>query len=275
MQRSPGGKLHGELLRANRRDYVQNAIVRTEPLHTEAERQAGVFATTHWSIVLAASSVHSPQALEALEKLCCTYWYPLYAFVRRQGASAEDAEDLTQAFFAHLFRKDFLSGVGPEKGRFRSFLLACLKHFLADHWDKARRLKRGGASPALSLDIEQAEERYRCETLSEPGADQLYERRWALDLLACVLGRLRQEAVEAGKAAIFDQLQGCLVGERPDETYAESGVRLGLSQSAVKVTVHRLRQRYRQRLREEIAHTVADPGQIDEELRYLLAVVSR
>ena len=249
--------------------------MRTVPRHTEPEEQAGVFATTHWSVVLAATHVHSPRAREALEKLCRTYWYPLYAFVRRQGASAEDAEDFTQAFFTHLLRKDFLSDVRPEKGRFRSFLLACLKHFLADEWDKARRLKRGGASPALSLDIEQAEERYQLESRSEPSADQLYERRWALDLLALVLDRLRQEAVQAGKAAVFDQLQGCLLGERPDETYAEIGARLGLSQSAVKVTVHRLRQRYGELLREEIAHTVAEPGEIEEELRYLFAVVSR
>ena len=140
----------------------------------QPERGAA-FATTHWSVVLAASPVHSPRALEALERLCRTYWYPLYPFVRRQGASAEDAEDLTQAFFAHLLRKDFLNNVRQGKGRFRSFLLACLKHFLADDWNKARRLKRGGASPALSLDIEQAEERYQLESRSEPSADRLYE----------------------------------------------------------------------------------------------------
>ena len=252
-----------------------HAVVRTQPLQTEAERQNGVFATTHWSVVLAARPPHSPGALESLEKLCRAYWYPLYAFVRRQGASAEDAEDLTQAFFAHLLSKDFLSGVGPEKGRFRSFLLACLKHFLADEWAKARRLKRGGASPALSLDIEQAEERYQTESRLEPSADEMYERRWALDLLARVLDRLRQEAVPAGKTAVFDQLQGCLLGERPDETYAQIGAKLGMSESGVKVTVHRLRQRYRELLREEIAHTVGDPGEIEEELRYLFAVVSR
>ena len=246
-----------------------------EPTDAQGAVTQPLFATTHWSVVLAASPVHSPLAFSALEKLCRTYWYPLYAFVRRQGASAEDAEDLTQAFFAHLLRKDSFSGVGPEKGRFRSFLLACFKHFLADDWDRARRLKRGGAAPVLSVDVEQAEERYQVESHSEPGADQLYERRWALDLLACVLDRLRLEAVHAGKAAVFDQLQGCLLGERSDETYAEIGARVGLSQSAVKVTVHRLRQRYRQLLREEIAHTVAEPGEIEEELRYLFAVVSR
>jgi RNA polymerase sigma-70 factor (ECF subfamily) len=254
---------------------VHNAVVRTNPLQNETERQDGVFATTHWSVVLAASAAHSPRALEALEKLCRTYWYPLYSFVRRQGASPEDAEDVTQAFFTHLLRKDFLSRVGPEKGRFRSFLLACLKHFLADEWDKARRLKRGGASPALSLDIERAEERYQTESRLAPSPDEMYERRWALDLLARVLECLRLEAIQAGKAAVFDQLQGCLLGDRPDETYAEIGARFALSEAVVKVTVHRLRQRYRELLREEIAHTVADPGEIEEELRYLFAVVTR
>jgi RNA polymerase sigma-70 factor (ECF subfamily) len=154
-------------------------------------------------------------------------------------------------------------------------LLACLKHFLADDWDKARRRKRGGGIPALTLAVDQAEERYQGESRVELSADQLYERRWALDLLACVLDRLRQEAVQAGKAAVFDQLQGSLLGERPGETYAEIGTRLGLSESAVKVTVHRLRQRYRALLREEIAHTVGQPGEIEEELRYLFAVVGR
>ena len=171
-----------------------------------------------------------------MEKLCRTYWYPLYAFVRRQGRSPEDAQDLTQGFFAHLFRKDFLSGVGPEKGRFRSFLLACLKHFLADEWEKARTAKRGGDCPEIPLDLEQAEERYRLEARVEANAESLYERRWALDLLDHVLDRLRHEAVASGREAVFDQLQGCLLGERPTETYAQLGARLGMSETAVKVT---------------------------------------
>lgn len=254
---------------------MQSAAVRTEPLERVAERQAGVFATTNWSLVLAASPSCSPQACEALEKLCSAYWYPLYAFVRRHGASAEDAEDLTQAFFAHLLRKDFLSGVGPEKGRFRSFLLACLKHFLADERDKARRLKRGGGSPIISLENEQAERRYQAESRSERSAEELYERRWALDVLARVLERMRQELAQAGKAEIYNELQGCLAGERPDQTYAEIGARLGLSQAAVKITVHRLRLRYRELLRAEIAQTVAEPGDIEEELRHLYTVVTQ
>jgi len=249
----------------------------TKPGKAGLPTQSGqsCFATTHWSVVLAAQAAHTPHAAEALEKLCQTYWYPLYAFVRRQGGSAEDAQDLTQGFFAHLLRKDFLSGVGPEKGRFRSFLLACLKHFLADEWEKARTAKRGGNCPELSLDLDRAEERYQLEACVEADAESLYERRWALDLLDHVLNRLRQEVVTSGKEAVFNELQGCLLGERPTETYAQLGARLGMSETAVKVTVHRLRQRYRDLLREEIAHTVTRPEEIDEEMRYLFEVVSR
>jgi len=236
---------------------------------------APIFATTHWSVVLAAGQSTDTQAAEALEQLCRSYWYPLYAFVRRQGRSPEDSEDLTQGFFAHLLRKDFLSGVGPEKGRFRSFLLACLKHFLADEWEKVRTAKRGGNCPEMRLDLAGAEERYQLEACVKADAESLFERRWAIDLLDRVLDRLRHEAVASGREAVFDQLQGCLLGERPAETYAQLGARLDMSETAVKVTVHRLRQRYRELLREEIAHTVTRPEEIDEELRYLFEVVSR
>lgn len=234
-----------------------------------------MFATTHWSVVLTAGKHELRQAAEALEALCRAYWYPLYAFVRRQGHNPEDAQDLTQAFFAHLLRKDFLDGVGPEKGRFRSFLLACLKHFLTDEWEKARTAKRGGACPEYRLDLEQAEKRYRIEGRIEASPESLFERRWALDLLDRVLDRLRQEAVAARRDAVFDELQGCLLGERPSETYAQLGARLGMSETAVKVTVHRLRQRYRELLREEIAQTVMQPDEVDQEMRYLFEVVTR
>ena len=236
---------------------------------------AAIFATTHWSVVLAAGQSTDAQASEALEQLCRTYWYPLYAFVRRQGRSPEDAQDLTQGFFAHLLRKDFLSGVGPEKGRFRSFLLACLKHFLADEWEKARTAKRGGNCPEMRLELAGAEGRYQLEACVEADAESLYERRWALDLLDQVLNRLRHEAVASGREAVFNELQGCLLGERSTETYVQLGARLSMSETAVKVTVHRLRQRYREMLREEIAHTVTRPDEIDEEMRYLFEVVSR
>ena len=234
-----------------------------------------LFATTHWSVVLAAVERETPAAAAALERLCSTYWYPLYAYTRRRDYGPEDAQDSTQAFFTHLLRKDFLRGVAPEKGRFRSFLLACLKHFLADEWEKAHTARRGGAGSELRLDWGQAEERYQLEPRVEANPESLYERRWALDLLDRVLDQLRDEAVASGKGASFDRLQGCLLGEHPTETYAQLGARQGLSETAVKVTVHRLRQRYRELLREEIAHTVTRPDEIDEEMRYLFEVVSR
>ena len=235
----------------------------------------GAFATTHWSVVLQAGQRDPAQSAAALEQLCRTYWYPLYAYVRRCGNGPEDAEDLTQGFFAHLLRQDFLSGVGPEKGKFRSFLLACLKHYLTDQWEKACTAKRGGAGPERRLDLERAEDRYRLEARVDANAESLYERRWALDLLQHVLERLRHEAVASGRAAVFDQLQDCLLGERPAGTYAQLGARLGLSETAVKVTVHRMRQRYRELLREEIAHTVTRVEEVEEEMRHLFEVVSR
>jgi RNA polymerase sigma-70 factor (ECF subfamily) len=161
--------------------------------------RAADFATTHWSVVLTAGERESPEAAAALEALCRAYWYPLYAFVRRQGHRPEDAQDLTQAFFAHLLRKDFLGGVGPEKGRFRSFLLACLKHFLTDEWEKARTARRGGPRPEHALDLQQAEERYRVEARVDASPERVFERRWAVVLLDRVLDRLRQEAVTAGR----------------------------------------------------------------------------
>jgi RNA polymerase sigma factor (sigma-70 family) len=240
-----------------------------------AGTRASLFATTHWSVVLQAGQEESPQAAEALDQLCRTYWYPLYAYVRRQGHAPEDAQDLTQAFFAHLLSKDFLRGVGPEKGRFRSFLLTCLKHFLADEWKKAHTAKRGGAGAELLLDWEAAERRYAIEGRVETTPESLYERRWAIGVLDHALDRLRAEAVASGRQAVFDQLQRCLLGERTTEDYAQLGARLGLSETAVKVTVHRLRQRYRELLRDQVAQTVTRPQEIEDEMHYLLEVVSR
>ncbi|MCL5743534.1 MAG: sigma-70 family RNA polymerase sigma factor [Acidobacteria bacterium] len=233
------------------------------------------FTTTHWSVVLAAGQRDSPEAADALERLCRTYWYPLYAYVRRQGSSPEDAQDLTQEFFARLLAKDFPGGVRPERGRFRSFLLACLQHFLADEREKARAARRGGNRPALSLDMKTAADRYQLEARVETDPESLFERRWALDLLERVLDRLRDEAADSGRGTVFDELECCLLGDRPTDTYAQLGSRLGLSETAVKVTVHRLRQRYRELLREEVAHTVTRPEELEAEMRYLLEVVSR
>jgi RNA polymerase sigma-70 factor (ECF subfamily) len=228
------------------------------------------FVTTRWTVVLTAGRSDTTQAQVALEKLCQTYWYPLYAYVRRQGYSPEDAQDLTQEFFARFIAKDYLGDVDRTKGKFRSFLLASLKHFLANEWDKARAQKRGGGQTIVSLD---AETRYNLEPASEVSADKIYERRWALTLLDEVLKRLREEYEADGKGKLFDHLKVTLTGERSTIPYAEIGAQLGMSEGAVKVAVHRLRQRYRDVLRAEIAETVDGSEAVEEEIRALFAAL--
>jgi len=229
------------------------------------------FTTTHWSVVLAAGDPGSPQAAPALENLCRTYWYPLYAFVRRRGYSPEDAQDLTQEFLTRLLSTHALGTVHPAKGRFRSFLLASLNHFLANEWDKTRTLKRGGGQPAISLDS--AETRYQTEPSQDMSPDRIFERQWAQTLLAQVAGRLRQDYRAAGKGALFDVLRVYLSGEKGLAPYREAAEQLGLSIDALKKAVERLRRRYGELLREEIAHTVSDPAEVDDEIRYLRSVV--
>ncbi len=232
-----------------------------------------VFPTTHWSAVLAAGKHESPQAAEALEKLCRTYWYPLYAYVRRSGHSPEDAQDLTQGFLACLLARDSFAQVGPQKGKFRSFLLTALRHFLSDQWSQARAVKRGGGAAVLSLDALEAEGRYRLEPVERLDAEKVYERRWAMTLLEQALNRLREEATAAGKTNLFEALESLVAGES-DVSCGEVAVKLGLTEGAVKSALHRLRERYRALVCEEIAHTVAEPAEIEAEVRYLIAVVS-
>jgi RNA polymerase sigma factor (sigma-70 family) len=232
------------------------------------------FTTTHWSVVLAAQARFSPAAQAALEMLCRTYWYPLYAFVRRQGHSPQDAQDLTQAFFEHLLHKDFLREVSPDKGRFRSFLLACLKHFLADEWDKVRAEKRSTSKPVISLDALDAEARYHQESAAAWDAETIYGRQWALTLIGRVLDRLEQEFVAKGKAGPFERFQTYLL-DKEGPAYAELAVEMGTTEAAIKMTVYRLRQRFRVLFREEVARTVTTPGEVDEEIRSLLSSVSR
>lgn len=236
---------------------------------SSASGSAGNFATTRWSVVLAAGDHTGPQAQAALATLCQGYWYPLYVFARRQGHGPEDAQDLTQGFFARLLEKDFLRSVDPGKGRFRSFLLAAYKHFLANERDRANAQKRGGGRLAVPIDLQGAEDRYRLEPAHTLTAERLFERRWAMTLLGQVLGRLREEFVAVDNAPHFEVLKAFLTGERSDIRYAEVGRQLGMSEGAVKVAVHRLRGRYRELLREEIARTVDDPAQVDEEIRGL------
>ena len=204
------------------------------------------FTTTHWSVVLAAGDTASLQSAAALEQLCRTYWYPLYAFVRRKGQGPHDAQDLTQAFFARLLEKNYLANANPERGLFRTYLLTALNHFMSDEWDKTRRLKRGGNREIISFDAVSAEERYRLEPIERLDAARLYERRWVTTLLEKVLQRLEDEFRESGKGEPFDHLKGALLAQDSGSTYAELGVRLNMTESAVKQAVRRMRRRYRE-----------------------------
>jgi len=234
-----------------------------------------VFATTHWSLVLSARDPRSPQSADALEKLCRAYWYPLYAYARRAGQSKENAEDLTQAFFARLLEKKFLDAAEPERGRFRSFLLVALKRFMANEWDRERAQKRGGGRTHVPLDTELAERKFQAETAAgETSPDHLYDRRWALTLLAQTMARLRGEFAAAGKTGEFEKLKSFLTADKREIGYATVAGELGTAESALRVAVHRLRKRYRELFREEITHTLAEGEDVDAELRHLLTVLS-
>ena len=235
---------------------------------------AASFGRTHWSVVAAAGGEDSSCAQAALEKLCRNYWLPIYAFVRRQGHSPHDAQDLTQEFFARLLGKSFLSGVDRSKGKFRSFLLGALKHFLANEWDRAGAQKRGGANTFIPMDAASAETSCWIEPADHSSADKIFERRWALALLDQVLRRLRDEYVRHGKEELFEQLKPVLTETSRAVRYADIAVRLDSSEGAVKVAVHRLRQRYRELLRAEIAETVTSEAEIDDEIRSLFAALT-
>lgn len=233
-----------------------------------------IFATTHWTVVLAAGSNDSPAAHDALEKLCRTYWPPIYAFIRRQGHNPHDAQDLTQGFFARLLEKNCIAEADRSKGRFRSFLLGTLKHFLANEWDRANAQKRGGGKLLIPIDADSVETSFGAELADQLTADKAFERRWALTLLDQVLRRLRQDFVNEGKENLFDQLKQTLTEGSRSVPYAKIAARLGTSEGAIKVAVHRLRQRYRELLRAEIASTVAVPEEVDDEIRNLFAALS-
>jgi RNA polymerase sigma factor (sigma-70 family) len=239
-----------------------------------ASTQPQWFVTTHWSVVLAAGRDDSTRARPALEKLCRNYWYPLYAFVRRLGHSAHDAEDLVQSFFAVCLEKNYLAAVEQGRGRFRSFLLVALKRFLANEWDKQRAQKRGGAQTVVALDSLTAEQRYALEPADALSADKLFDRRWALALLDQVVNRLREEQAAGGKGTQFEALKECITNAGRGAPYTEVARQLGTSEGAIKVAVHRLRQRYRELLEEEIANTVSSPEQIEDERRQLLSALS-
>lgn len=234
---------------------------------------AGWFTTTHWSVVLTAGDVESPHRSEALEKLCRTYWYPLYAYARQSGNNAEDAQDLTQSFFAHFLEKDRVTRADPARGRFRSFLLVLFKNFLTNEWHRARREKRGGGQQVFSLDAQAAEGRYALEPVAALTPDKAFEKAWAVSTLEQALARLRQEYAAAGKAALYEKLNPFLLGDKPEATCAELAHQLDMTEAAVRMAVSRLRQRCRAALQREVAHTVETQEAVDEELRHLMAAL--
>lgn len=232
------------------------------------------FCTTHWSLVAAAVHSHDPDSAAALESLCQTYWYPLYAFVRRQGRTAHDAQDLTQEFFAKLLEKNYLNAASAAKGRFRTFLLVALKRFLAKEWERSRALKRGGTRIHLPLDAEWAESRYQAEPADTLEPERIFERRWAATLLEQALQRLREEYEQGARGKEFEQLKEYLAAERGSIPYDALAGALGSSPGAARVQLHRLRKRFRELFRDQIAQTVSSTDELDEEVRYVLAVLS-
>jgi len=233
----------------------------------------GEFATTHWSQVLAVGQHDAARAADALEQLCRTYWRPLYAYVRRRGYPQDAAEDLTQEFFARLLAGDYLARADPHKGRFRSFLLTGIKYLLADEQDKAHRLKRGGGVQTVSLDVESAESRYRMEPADTLTPERVFERAWVATVLERAADRLREEYAAAGQAALYAQLTEFRLDSQDQRAYAEVGTQSGLSASAVKSAIRRLRVRHQCLVRDEVAGTVADPADVNDEIRHLLQVV--
>lgn len=235
-------------------------------------RTAAQFATTHWSAVLAAGDSASPDSRDALERLCQTYWFPLYAFVRRKGHSPEDAEDLVQDFFSTFLQKGYIGRADPARGRFRTFLLTSMQNLLHNAQDRLVALKRGGGQRRLSWDIAATEERYRAETQENLTPEKAFEKRWASTLLGQVIERVREDSKSQGRAELFEALKGHLWAEDDAVPYTQLGLDLGMTPLALKVTVHRLRQRFAERLREEIAHTVSEPAQVEDEIQYLIGL---
>jgi RNA polymerase sigma-70 factor (ECF subfamily) len=242
---------------------------------TDSNSEVGraVFASTHWSVVVEAGQSDSPKAFEAMTQLCNTYWYPLYAYVRRKGYPAPEAEDLTQEFFARLLAGNYVGGADRRKGKFRSFLLGALEHFLAKEWRRAHTEKRGGGQLLLSLEAAEAENRYLLEPAHELTPTKIFDRRWATTLLEQAMARLEAECRENQKGDLFQHVKDGLSGNPAAARYAEIARSLNMSEGAFKVAVHRLRQRYGELARAEIAQTVASPEEVDQELQYLLAVL--
>jgi RNA polymerase sigma-70 factor (ECF subfamily) len=235
---------------------------------------SGRFATTDWQLIAAVRGADPPQAQQALAVLCAAYWYPLYAYLRRRGHSADQAQDLTQGFFASLLGRDFLTGIAPEKGKFRSFLLSSLQNYLSHERGRAQARKRGGGHVIFSIDLPQAEGRYAAEPAHTLTAERLFERRWALTLLERVLDGLGAEMVNSGQGLLFDRLGPALLAGGDAAPYAAIAAELGMTEGAVKVAAHRLRRRYRDRIRAEVARTVDRAEEVDDEIRDLFAALA-
>ncbi len=242
-------------------------------LSSAAPAGGGAFRTTQWSLVLEAGSDDSRLAGAALEQLCRRYWYPLYVWIRRSGYAHADAADLTQAFFARLLENKVLLGLTPGGARFRSFLLAALKNFLINEWQSANRIKRGGGKQIVSLD-ESADELYRVGPADHDTPEGLFEKRWALSVIELAMGRLRAEVVASERQELFDILKPTLSGEKVERPYAEIAAEFGLSESAIKVAVHRMRKRFGELVRAEVAETLQNPAEVEDEVRHLIAALS-
>jgi RNA polymerase sigma-70 factor (ECF subfamily) len=243
----------------------------SEPLQPTDEQS--LFAPTRWSVVLTAKDKSSPQSAAALEELCRMYWYPLYAYIRRQGRGPHDAEDLTQSFFARLIEKEYLKAAAPEKGRFRTFLRVALKRFLANEWDRSKTLKRGGGFTTVPLDSSAAEDRYQNELSNSSSPERIYERRWAMACLEQTMARLRSEYDRLGKIAEFEVLKAALTAERGAIPYGAMATALEMKEGAARVSVHRLRKRFREEFRAVVSETVSTPEDTDDEMRYLVSIL--
>jgi RNA polymerase sigma-70 factor (ECF subfamily) len=231
------------------------------------------FATTQWSVVLAAGGIEPKEARKALSHLCEIYWYPLYGYVRRRVPEVSEAQDLTQAFFAELLEKNYVSAAMPQRGRFRAFLLTAFKHFLSKQWEKARAQKRGGGFSPISLDFDSADSSFSIEPASGLTADQFYDQQWAITLLRQIMGRLEGEFDRAGKARQLEVLKGFIIGDHAGSTYAQAAGELNMTEAAAKKAASRMRGRYRELLREEIAETVAGPEEVEDEIRNLFVIL--
>lgn len=250
---------------------LYNQGMASDEPHSATPASHRTFATTQWSVVIAAGRESSPDSREALAALCWTYWAPLYAYVRRRVPDVNEAQDLTQAFFAELLEKNYVGQADQQRGQFRGFLLTAFQHFLSKEWEKARAQKRGGGKVAIPLDFRSVDSSFRIEPTGGLTAEQLYDREWAIALLGKIMERLEAEFQQAGKAEQFQELKAFLIGDRSVRTYAEAAKRLQLSEEAARKAASRMRRRYRELLRDEIAETVSGPEAVDNEIRKLFS----